>query len=113
VKRFSARVVLASSYGVEADPQPKSRLGRSRICGKYAFPGKAALISVGCAPLTLAVDVKPQEVALSKAPHRDVWEDQALSRYPVLKIHPTAAMHKTKKAMIMARLTPALISEVP
>ena len=51
--------------------------------------------------------------AQPKAPHRDIWDDQALSRYPVLKIHPTAAMHKTKKAMIMARLTPALISEVP
>ncbi len=40
-------------------------------------------------------------------------DDQALSRYPVLKIHPTAAMHTIKKAIIMTRLTPALISEVP
>jgi hypothetical protein len=42
-----------------------------------------------------------------------VCGDQALSRYPVLKIHPTAAKHTIKKAIIMARLTPALISEVP
>ncbi len=40
-------------------------------------------------------------------------DDQALSRYPVLKIHPTAATHTIKKAIIMTRLTPALISEVP
>jgi hypothetical protein len=43
----------------------------------------------------------------------DVWGDQALSRYPVLKIHAIAAMHTIKKAKIMTRLTPALISEVP
>ena len=47
-----------------------------------------------------------------EGPHWDVWDDQALSRYPVLKIHPTAAMHTIKKAMIMPRLIPALISEV-
>ena len=40
-------------------------------------------------------------------------DDQALSRYPVLKIHATAAMHTIKKAIIATRLTPALISEVP
>jgi hypothetical protein len=49
----------------------------------------------------------------AKAPRRQVWDDQALSRYPVLKIHATAAMHTIKKAIIMTRLTPALISEVP
>ena len=39
--------------------------------------------------------------------------DQVLSRYPVLKIHHTAAKQRSRKAVVMQRLTPTLTSELP
>jgi len=39
--------------------------------------------------------------------------DQVLSRYPVLKIHHTAARQRIRKAVVMQRLTPTLTSELP
>ena len=39
--------------------------------------------------------------------------DQFLSRYPVLKIHHTAAMQRIRKAVVMQRLMPTLTSELP
>jgi hypothetical protein len=59
------------------------------------------------------VSSRPRVAPLQRSGSSASWGDQARSRYPVLKIHATAAMHTIKKAIIMTRLTPALISEVP
>ncbi len=40
-------------------------------------------------------------------------QSYVLSRYPVLKIHPTIARHMTRKRTVMAKLTPTLTSAIP
>jgi hypothetical protein len=69
--------------------------------------------TVPCAPRAWSIPTTQRALRPAvEGAGRDVWGDQALSRYPVLKIHATAAMHTIKNAIIMTRLTPALISEV-
>ena len=86
--------------------------GRAGIIGT-AFREECETGLFGELVVLSAAERSGSSASQSKAPHREVWGDHALSRYPVLKIHLTAAMHTIKKARIMPRLTPALISEVP
>ena len=40
-------------------------------------------------------------------------EDYVLSRYPVLKIHPTIARHVARSTIVIVRLMPTLTSAIP
>ena len=70
----------------------------------------------------MTIEIGPEGSARRKVRSPARWEgcpdgclspDQALSRYPVLKIHATTASEIAKKAAVIPRLMPTLTSAIP